>query len=352
MYFLLALINIRLQSMNFDIDLNFLTSIWPVYFIPCGIVILYLIMNPEKAELWGSILSRLIAFFSRKAERRSVSGDIQGRLNSFVKKYQADDVLPYGLRFKWVTNSNFESFVQNGEVVVIMNNHQNNARNFLNALIAWTDQGLLPQVKNFIPNEIMQATELTLQEKIIQSQRSDALKIFRDEILPTRLNNFSGTAKYKDKLSNLDRTGYFDTIYLSELAFAGGRLQDLLLNEVMTELNSFIEFLERLADRDPIDDTTPLSIKNTVFKVSVVIVAKSFIILTRGIGPYVNRIKNAFTEKQDSIYVLIRKPNFTFVDSLIGKVEEESNTKKIWKKEILMMARKIGKSNAIMCLFR
>jgi len=71
-----------------------------------------------------------------------------------------------------------------------------------------------------------------------------------------------------------------------------------------------------------------------------------------GIAPYVNRIKNAFVDKQDSVYVLIRKSNFTSVDSIIGTVEEKTNSKKIWKKEISMVTKKFGRSKAIICLFR
>jgi len=344
--------NLFLQIFSFDLSSIDFSSFWPVSITPFIGIIIYLVRNPDKAELWGSILSQVLAFFSRKAERRSVSGNIQSRLNSFVKKLDFDDVLPYGIKFKWVTNANFESFIENGDVIVIMDTHHNNARNFVNALIAYTEQGLLPNVRNYIPNEIMQATELVLQEKIIESQRSDALQIFKKEILPKKLEGELEINTFKNVFSNLDTKGYFDTIFLSELSFSGGRLDGLLPSEAKSHIEHLIYFLKTIANRKAMDDSTPLSLQDSIFKVSLVLVAKMNIISSKGLTPYVNRIRNAFSDGQDSVYVLIRKHSLSFSDVLIPKVSKETTGKNVWKRSVFTLDSIHGRTKALMYLFR
>src|SRR5437879_5298158 len=100
------------------------------YVVLVGIII-YMLKNPEKVERWSSIFARLFSKISKKAERHSVSADIQSRLSSYIRNYAVEGVLPYGLRFKWIDGANFDSYVKDGDVIVIMDVHQNNARNFV-----------------------------------------------------------------------------------------------------------------------------------------------------------------------------------------------------------------------------
>ena len=136
--------HVRLQI---DISIDWY-SLWPIYStFPFIGLIIYMIAHPEKIEKWHGLFARLLSFISKRAERQSVSSDIQARLYSFIKSFHLDDVLPYKIRFKWITGSNFESYVNEGEVIIIMDNHKNNARNFVNAIVAYTTQAFLPSVR-------------------------------------------------------------------------------------------------------------------------------------------------------------------------------------------------------------
>ena len=100
------------------------------------------------------------------------------------------------------------------------------------------------------------------------------------------------------------------------------------------------------------DDSTPLALQDSIFKVSLVIVAKVNIIASKGLTPHTNRIRNAFSDGQDSVYVLIRKHSFSFSDVLIPKVSKETTGKSIWKRNVFTFDETHGSSKALMYLFR
>jgi len=113
-----------------------------------------------------------------------------------------------------------------------------------------------------------------------------------------------------------------------------------------------IRKLKTIANRKAMDDSTPLSLQDSIFKVSLVLVAKINIISSKGLTPYVNRINNAFSDGQDSVYVLIRKHSFSFSDLLIPKVSKETTGKNVWKRSVFTFDKIHGKNKALMYLFR
>jgi len=323
--------------------LEFLSS------IPFIAIIIYLIKNPEKAEKWGSILARAFSHFSKKAERHSVSADIQSRLSSYIKNFTVEGVLPYGLRFKWIDGANFESYVEEGDVVVIMDHHNNNARNFLSAVIAYTSQALFPSVRAYLPKDVLDASELLVQEKIIREERPDALEMFM-KVVSERIKNPT-VEKNKKIFDSIDQMGYFEPILLPELTHAGHRLQQSPLSETETEVNGFVTFLEQRSNRQSGDDSVPLQYDSKSFHVSIVIVAKSFM-MAKGVNPYLHRVQDSIAHNYDSIYLMTREDKASFFDSVIDAIKENTAASFKWKKQFKALDGKKRKVYAIVCLFR
>ena len=258
-------------------------------YIPIALFIIYAFKNPEKIELWSSIITRVFSRFSKKAERHSISADIQSRLSSYIKNYSVEGVLPYGIKFKWVDKGNFESYVEEGDVIVIMDKHENNSRNFLNAIVAYTSQALFPKVRQYLPSDFLIASELLVQEKLIREKRPDALTIFKNEIEPERIKSLTGIKKMKEKLDSMDKSGYFETVLLPEVTHASPRLQELTTNEITVEVHSFVTYLEQIVNRKPGDESHNLWYDGKSFHVAIILIAKHFKMLSEGIKPYLNR---------------------------------------------------------------
>jgi hypothetical protein len=344
------LIDTVLQSVDFP-------STWPSFTIG-GIVVaftglfIYMVTHPDTVEKWSSIFFRIFSFFSKRAERNAVSTDIQTRLSSFIKNFKIDDVLPYGIRFKWVTDEDFDSYVDEGDVVVIMDNHRNNARNFIKAIMAYTSKGLLPTVRPYLSDEILKATELTLQEYIIKEKRSDALDIFRREVIPQQTENNQSIITYYKKLQVIARAGYFDTIFLNELSNSGPKLQDVDDQIGTQELEQFITFLENLSNREPLDTTVELNHNGSIFRPWVVLVAMTEHIAKKGITPYVKRVNEAVEKNYQSVYMLIREKSIKYLDDLIKGMKEKTTVTMRWKKEVSTRDKEGKYSKAMMILFR
>jgi len=328
-------------------------SYWPSAPIS-GLILLviYMVMNPLKIEKWHANIAKLFSFFSKRAERQSVSADIQSRISSYVKNYKIEDVLPYGLRFKWIDGGNFESYVEKNDVVIIMDYHQNNARNFVNAILSYTAQGLLPHVRNFLPKEILLGTEILVQENIIRKERPDALNIFNTEIIPQRMSEVGGTKKIKEQLAQLHDFGYFENIYLTELAHVGPRLQEKNENIRKNEIYGFIHFLLNIVNRTKGDETGPLNLNLEIFHVWLVLIAKFEKITHEGTEPYMKRVKEAISKGHDSIYLMTRGKNQKHILPIIDRVKKETSAIFKWKRSFKSKDSDGHKTMAHVALFR
>ena len=142
------------------------------------IVGLFFVFNPTKLDYWIALITRGFASVSRFADRKTVSSEIQSKLHNFVLKYNLNDILPYGIKFKWVTGKNFDSYVTDGEVFVFLEDYQNTTKNFVRAIDSYISKGFLPKIRAYIPKKILTSSELIIQEKIILDQRPDAHDYF------------------------------------------------------------------------------------------------------------------------------------------------------------------------------
>ncbi|RLI81348.1 hypothetical protein DRP04_06405, partial [Archaeoglobales archaeon] len=82
---------------------------------------IYLLLNPEKAEKWGSLLYKLFCFVSLSAEKRYIALNIQGQINSFQKAInkEVEGLLPYGIKIDWVGEDiTPESFIAEGKLII------------------------------------------------------------------------------------------------------------------------------------------------------------------------------------------------------------------------------------------
>lgn len=138
-------------------------------------ILLYLaFMNPVKVMLLHAFLSGIVEKLSSRAARHSVAADIKGRVTAYVAEHNAEDIFPYGLKFRWVRGGTVESYKDKNDVMVVMDYQNNNDRNFVNAIRGYTAQAFLPNVRHDLPQKMLLAAELVVQEKIIRSKRQEA----------------------------------------------------------------------------------------------------------------------------------------------------------------------------------
>lgn len=320
---------------------------WSVPMLILVYLLLFFFKNPEKISAWSAIMASAFEKISKRSARHSVSSDIQGKISSYIRSSHLDQILPYDIKFKWMHGVKADSYIDEFEVVVIMSYHNNNARNFVTAMRQYTEKGFLPLVRHDMPTDVLIAAELLVQEKMIREKRPDALDIFRNEVAPKQFSRDLEIQSLYDRFKRLDILGYFNNIFLPEIAFVGQRLQGLEFDQKHTEIVEFLNFLENLADED-----FPLDYHGDVFHVHVILVAKPFKRYVMGTDPYTKRAKTAMSQKADSIYVAGREHNMDFVDDVVKAIQKERIGQLEWSRNYKTITTNTQKKNAKIALFR
>ena len=292
-------------------------------------ILLYIVfMNPIKVMRFHALLAGLFEKLATRAARHTVAADIRSKVDSYVNDNHAEDILPYKLRFKWVVTVSAESYTEENDVIVVMDYKRNNDRNFVNAIIEYTDKGFLPDIRHDIPSKILTAAELVIQEKIIRSQRSGALSIFFDEVVPSQIGKDEEIKAFHSTLNRINMLGFFDNIWLNEILHSADVLRSMDYDERYKEMYDLAVFLETFWERGTGEDI-PLKHRGRVFKLSVVLVAKSDKV-AQGTDLYTKRVKNAFANNIKSVYVTGIRHRYDFIAEVIKSIKNIFPEKLVW----------------------
>ena len=290
--------------------------------IPWAVLLIFFIKNPEKVEKWASIFARFFSFISLKAEKFGIAGEIQADIGNFSKIVRSttdEEILPYGdVKIKWVDSTTRESFVKDGKIIIRMNQHQNQAKNFLYATLEWVNRGLIPQSRNFIDKTVLRAVDLFFISNFLTTiGKHDVKQLFLDEIYEEEVKQGSLLEKYCIAFNNLERAGSFSGIILPEFSLFGKKIPNALPSKD-TKIDSigFIKMLLSLSKRRRGEDVSPTYIGKYI-KCSIVLVAREETYLNRGLDPYLGYINRCIGKGVCSIYVCaIGNPNVQIVQRI------------------------------------
>ena len=316
--------------------------------IPIGTLV-YILFNLDKAEGLVAKFAKIFSYFSMRAERHAVATDIQSKIRACRKDNSVREILRHGIKFKWVTDEQNSSYMDGDDVVVIMSHHRNNAENFLNAILQYTERAVLPNVQNDIPPKVMSPIMLVMQDKIIREQRPEAMPMFRDKILNVALKKDPTLNSALENLMQLDRIGWLISIYLNEIQHVGSRLYELTDKQKNSTLGKFLQFLMTIVYRPPELDV-PLSFKDRIFGLNIILVAKWENIEYENIDAYINRARQAMKDEFDSIYVTGRGLNIGFTGKVIDAIKAKNIATYVWTRKHERKDKQGTK--AILALFR
>ena len=231
------------------------------YFLPslgsAAIIALFILFNPEKVEKWSALLWKLLAGLGgvfRKAHKRYVKHDLQGRVNDFVNslRKQVPGVGPTKLRVEWVDPSVArKSFIEKNEVVLRLCRDDPADHNFVHGAYLFVSGTLLRKPKRYLSPSQKEGIDLFVCTKLLEQEKPSILEVFLDEYLHPKTDDAkSKVALYVDDFALLDRGGLFFPVFLQELEYLGdkvfGRRRD---DVIVTEVNGLISFLKPIAMR-------------------------------------------------------------------------------------------------------
>lgn len=261
-----------------------------------GLVILYVLKKPEVIDKWSNIFYRFAFWIGKKREKRILSTDIDYRVTVAARKInnEEDGILPFGIRIKWQNPKNVESFVQKGNVIIILKKDENIDRNIVDACRAYLPQALLPKARTVVDSDILTSVDYHMVKRILSSGNyTSAYNYFVSNVMDVEIRKNYRLRRYIDDLSKIDARGFLTRILLKEFKSLG----DLLFGtseeaKYKGETRDFIQFIYDVSSRATGDDTTKLYFIGKKIKIGIIFVAKRATLVQWGINAYLRRIDN------------------------------------------------------------
>jgi len=288
-----------------------------------GAALIYLLLNPEKIEVWASLLWKLLSKFGgifKFAHKQYVKHDLQGRVNSFTKEVRKEAPFLSDARVavQWVNSDvTKKGFLEDGKVILRLRRDDPEEMNFVHGAYLFVSASLLYKTKRYISPSQRQAVDLYVTTKLFEKEKPSALGAFLDEYLHPKMEDTkSKVARYFDKFAQIDRGGFFYSVLLQELDYLGdkvfGKRQD---DKIIAEVNSLIDFLEPVANRK-VGEENDLDFEQEYCRFAIMIVGKSYNVASGG-DVYVNFIrKQVMPKKIETLYLLGNYKNKAVIDNV------------------------------------
>lgn len=306
---------------------------WTTVGIVVGLLI-YFLMNPAKVEKWSAIIAGLVEKSSARAARRGAASEIQAAASKYVKDTGSEDILPYGLKINWVKENIVESYVdkKHERIMVIMQYKKSRSRNFVTAIREYTSKTFISSVRHDVPRQIVTAAELVMVEKIIRAERKDAMDIFRDEVLPSQIGDDRELDALHKSLKRIEGLGFFENIFLNEILIARDALKTFDDSDKASELDALIDFLTLFHKRAPGEDIT-LEHNRRLFRLSVILVAKTSSMLAGGTDLYAKRASKSLSQGLRSVYVTGTKDDRKYVVKVVDRISDDGALSLEWVRD-------------------
>ena len=299
-------------------------------------IILFLFANGDKVEKWSAMLARFGSFISARMERASVARDIQGRINEIRSTPEFKELLPYGLRIKWEKGDTV-SGLKEGEVLVVMSESRNQARNFLNGLMAYLAAGFLDRVRPYISPTVTRGAELLTASKIMAKERLDALPLFQREIVTPEFAKDPELAALAHTMETYDDVGLFTRVFLRELTSYGARLSgNPPRASDQGPVQRLMEMLTLLVTKPPgLDIESEFVVKTPNLDLCVVLVAKPYTLAVAGTIAHVNYVQRQAALGVAHFYVLARGENARYGKEVVQKLADSKAYQKDYEESFI-----------------
>jgi hypothetical protein len=321
------------------------------------LVLLYIFKNPEKAEKWYSILARVGSYFSEKSERAHVASDIQSDINLFSKTVNLEayePLMPDGIKIEWVKGKmTREAFLRDNKVIVRMNHHRNQARNFLNAALSYVTTGLISYARHHLDSIVLRALDFTMVRKILtENKRNTALQLFYEEVYEPEKTREPSIEKYHSTMDALDEQGLLTRLLLREFSDLGLKMYQRAPNDaVKEETRRFVEFLDKIATKEPRVDV-PLDFEGDKIRSSIILIARPEIRRQKRITPYITQILKCVKNGANTIYVCARGKSVPIAKDVAKAFEDSPILRKVAELEHKLPFYKGRRTDAVVIIFK
>lgn len=314
------------------------------------VFIFLIVQDPNRAyKLKGLILTPVFKLF-KWFKREYVANEVIKNLNTFFSKELYGE--SFAFKINWIKHEDNAIF-KSGKLVIRMRREDDQTKNILTAAKYALPKIICPVIRHSLKPSLVSAIDHTFLHKLADKLGNHGKAIYKTYFLNPELESNPDLPEMLQKLLKLDRFGIFTSIFLNELDYVGeGLYADGDTRERTNEMIQFTNYLCTVAERERGDEIELMNMTE-VFKVSIILLAKTQIASKRGLMPYLRRLNTNLEKGCESIYIIAFPPAFNFLNKFISAIDgnQRVSINKIFKTKENVSLEHTGAIN-ICCLRR
>lgn len=298
----------------------------------------------EQVQKYSVFFWKIVRIVWKKAEKKIISNDIEGRVNSFTKslKREMPKFEPIGVQIQWVEEGESPSeFFSDGRLIIRMREHQNQNKNFVYASMVFTSKCVLTKAKRYISRSQKESLDLFIGKKLFEKEKPQVIDQFFEDFFSPKMD-VEKVAELVEKYNIVDKAALFFPVLVQELTFLGEKVfwkrrDDIIIAEV----NRLVDFLEDYANREIGEEQLPKYFDGVFCRCSIVIIGKSFRRDLWDIDTYINHIDSLTSQEIENVYIIgpASKDNIQFITEIVRNIEQRGLLEKyaeprVYKAEI------------------
>ena len=289
------------------------------------IIFLYFLFNPHKFEKVCSMVWWALSYVKKTTDYRAIKGEIQSKINSFVGNLESKTSGTFpAVSLKWTARDEKERIDwEDGEAIIVMRDRGGRNKNFVHAAYLFTSEALLKKSKIHLSKTQKTSVDLFATHKLLEAESSASVQQFMSDYFQPQVTKSDDVRGLVRQFKHINRIGAFFPILIQELNCLGDKIfLSKPTGEVIEEVKSLINFLERFSERDVGDINVPAEFIGKYTRCAIKIVASKALRDRGDITVHHKVISDTLSRGFENVYVIGdgQKQNMGYMNKVVNSV--------------------------------